>query len=297
MDTPGAAPVLAESVQAAPTPPTNAPSPAVSAAPEKSADAAAPQTEADRASRHFAAIAKRERAVLDRERALKDREARYAEIDARDRRLKEDPLEALKHFGHDLDSTVKRAANGGKMTPDQIAQKALDEVSHFKKSQQEKEAAEVAAKQAAEIKAAQDAETTAIQSFKQTSLALIEEKKLEYPFLSKYDEQAELLWNLADQIWKKEGRIVEDQSELLPIAEKGIKDWLARFEAPKEVPKVGEAPPSTPKPSGQDRVTLSNSDQTAPSSARVEEMPRSSDPMSVIEESRKRAAALLKWNA
>lgn len=291
-----AQPTLADALEAK-TPPA--------AADPKPIEAAKPDPEKERMSRHFAALSKRDRQLSDRERSLKDRESKYTDFEQKDKIYRDDPLALLQAYGHNLDAVVKRAANGGKMTPEDQAKKALDEIEKFRKERDDDKRTQEEAKTKKELDDAKAQESSAVQSFKDGARDFIEANKEKFPITARYPEHVELIYNIVDQVHAESGQIMEFD-EACDYAEKALeKEAEALLEVPKlrdkitpPDPKASPAPGAVAPPAEKpktDPVTLSN-ELSAKSPGQVDVQSKNKSFKEELEASKKRAAALLRWS-
>lgn len=269
----------------------------------------APKVEQDTSSRQFAALAKRERALLEKERAIKEREAKYLDIEARDKARRENPDALLSDYGYTLDDLIKRKANGGKMTAEQMAQKAFEEMENLKKERADERNRTEEEKKQAELRAQQEREAAAVTDFKEKLGAFINEKKENYELVLSQEDPIELIYNIIDAHYENTkgpdgaGRIMTFE-EAANHAEKYLDAEADKLLAlPKIKSKVApketqspekEAPVNSRREAAKESTTLSSEIQNQSGTPKDEPV-RHKDPRLMIEESKRKAAALLRW--
>lgn len=304
--TPSSAPAPAAAANTTPVTPST-PAASATTPPADPAAAAGNPTESaaekERAARHFAALAKRDKAIVDRERAIKEKEQKYSTYEERDKKFAEDPMALLQAYGYNLDEVVKRAANGGKLTPEQMAEKALKEI--------EKDRADRAAErdrlkkeeEDRQLQGAKDAEAKAVKQFNEGAVKFVTENKEKYPLTARYSEPAELIYHITDLHYRKTQRIME-YAEAAEQAEKALElEAESYFDVPKIQEKFGakakETPktnPGTPPPqkTQPESITLSN-DISSKGSAIVDEKSTAKTFAEQMAESKRKAAESLRW--
>lgn len=270
---------------------------------------AQPEKEQDNASRHFAALAKRERALLEREKSLKEQASRYADLEAKEKARRENPDTLLADYGYTFDDLIKRKANGGKMTAEQLAQKAVDELESFKKQRDSDIKRQEEEKKASETKAQQEKEAQAIEGFKSKIGEYLDTNKDKYELTLAQDDPVDLVYNVIDAHYENTkstdgtGRILsfeeasnhvekffDSESEKLLSLSK-IKSKVSPKEAE---PSEAADHPVNARRAAKESTTLS-SDLQSRSESPKDETPLPKDPRAMIEESKRKAAALLRW--
>jgi hypothetical protein len=271
---------------------------------------AAPQ-EQENASRHFAAIAKREHAVREKEKALKEQGAKYADYEAKEKLRRENPDALLSDYGYTLDDLIKMKANGGKPTAEQLAQKALEQMEAMKLERVEDKKRIEDEKKALELQVQQEKEDAAVQGFKEKISAHLQSNTDKYEFILNEQYPVDLVYEVIDRHYEATkteqgtGRILSFE-EAADLAEKYLetgyekKLTLKKIQAkvtPKEVETAAEAEPINSRRAAMAKKeipTLSNDNQNLASTPKEDPaMPK--DPRLAIAESKRKAAALLRW--
>jgi hypothetical protein len=248
----------------------------------------------------FAALSRREKGLLEKERKIKAMEeelnGRSGKVNSWEERvkgLKQNPAafddllsEAGISFEDYLNNKLGIQSEEKQLTPDEMYKKLKEEMEgNFKKLEEEK-------KQQIE---AQNAQT--IDNFKTEVSDFITTNADKYELIN-YQGDFDLVYNVVEEYFHKEGEIlsIQDAADLVEKHLEEIVDGANKLKkiASKFAPKVEVQPKLevAPKPEAvrEPKIspTLSN-DLNSKSST-------SSNPTVSIEESKKRAAQLLRWN-
>lgn len=278
----------------APTPTPESPTPAAAALeqpqstdlkqqPEETKPAEAPveakePEKDDKFSSRFAALAKREKAIQAREAKIKEMETRFSSIDKQDAEFKSNPIKFLQdRYGLSYNDLTQLVLNDNKPTPEMKVRELEEKLTAFERQKQDE------AKKAEEERI-----NGVINKFMGEIGSFVDDNANEFELIKAHGEGKELIYNVIDQHLSRTGRMLSIK-EAAEHVEKYLTDEAQRFlnlnkfkpkEAPKEAPKAELKAAVTPK-------TLTNQAQTEVPTPKVE-------PLS-IEESKRRAAALLKW--
>jgi hypothetical protein len=263
---------------------------------EKPADPATPEEKPEdkRLASKFAALSRKEREILKRDQALKARESKVIEFE-KDQELKaKDPIAWAEKHGIKYSTWTERILAG---KPDATAEKVKELEAKLKKDEDAKLEAEKTAEQAkvqAQIDkfkdgikshvdaAAEKYELVAAEEAYDVVYALIEQH---FEATTERDESGEIItagriMSIEEACDAVEGHLFEEAQKLLKLKKLGPKPT----EEKKPDGKTGQVPNSTDKP----MKTLTN--------AISSEQPAQTEVPISVEESKRRAAALIKWN-
>lgn len=299
--TPGAAPPAAPATATpAPAAPDGAPPPAGDTPPPaaKPEDAPPPPKEEDDAAKdprfaaRFAALTKRERSIQEREKALKAREgdADYIAFKKARENAKLDPIGLLKAHGWDYDAVTQFVLGDNKLTPEQQIARLQEQMELDKKAREDAEAAK-----------ARDADAAVLDGHKRAIAEHVKANTERYELVSLQEDGAELVLSVIEQHWEATGG--NDGGQILSIDEAAaaVEDYLEKqaqervLKAKKFQPKT--APVTTPAatapttpPTTTPPPTLTNRSVTGATPVDAIDPNTLSD-----EESKRRAASLLRW--
>jgi len=273
--------------------------------PEKSQEPASTKEEQDFSSR-FAALSRREKQLIEKERKLKDLESKYKDKDSnyqsweeKKAKFKTNPDSIFEEVGMSFDELVNYKL--GLATKEE--EKANDPDAMYKKLKADlqaeleaKEKAKVEAEEKARQEREQQENTQIIESFKSELVETIKKNADKYELIN-YQQNFDLVFDVIQQYFDEHEEVlpidqaadhVESYLESLVEGATKLKKFQSKFAPKAEPTQVPESATKTNQ--GQDNTpkTLSNSLNAQNSSFNRE-------PIS-IEESKRRAAQLLRWS-
>lgn len=247
----------------------------------------------DRFASKFAALSRKEKAIRQREAQIQQRmqeleqkakqqEEEFGKWKNIPERLKKEPLEVLKEAGLSFEQIAEMALNDGKPTPDmmqnELEQKFNSKLQELEQKLQEKEQQEQQARQ-----------QKMLQEFRQNLDNFVEENAAEYELI-KANEATDLVYGVIEEHAENTGEILE-YKKACDAVEAYLLDEAKQHLSLGKVKSLLESQQAALKqeqPRERSAATLSNELTAQP----VSENGR---PLS-DEESKKRAASLLKWD-
>lgn len=272
---------------------------------EQVEDQSAEANEQDGFSRKFAALSRKEkefrqereswdaeRTELEELRALKASLEQKPEPEEKmplDYRLKRNPLETLEEMGLDYETLTELVVSGGKMSPEmqmKLLQQDLDskydkkygsEIEQLKAKIQEKEESEVA-----------EREQKAVEDFKNKISSHIQESADEYELIIANDAM-DLVYDVIEEHYNETNRVL-DVKEAAPAVEKYLESEAQKLLKLKKLANLSGQEKQEEKPSFtfESPNTLTNAQSAA--------APKGADRKLSIEESKAKAAQLIRWN-
>lgn len=250
----------------------------VAPAPEPVVETPAPQDDPKFAAK-FAALSRREQSIRAKEQAVKEQEAEYRAYKDEQKLLLENPLEYLQKKGLTFDKLTQLALNDGKKPPEMRVQELEERLEREKLERAE--ADKVAASKAYEAQK---------QSFVSEISDFLTQNKEVYELVSVLEEPAELIYNVIEQHYEKNKRVlpVKDAVEMVEKHfEKEVDEKYMGLNKIKSRLQPKQPEPAAP-PARVNAPTLTNTQaSTIPTP--------STNPVRSLEESKREAARLLKW--
>ena len=248
-----------------------------------------------RLSSRFAALSRQEKHLQEQRAKLKEQEQELQRIQELKSKASDNPLELLQHFGLSLDDLIIKSLGDAAPPPtvESTVEQLRKEIEDFKAAQQkekEDQLKEIEQKNQNSIDEAIASHQLAIES-------LLSENVAKYELIHLHDAQ-ELVWEVTEAHFETHGTVLSpdaaaDKVEAFLEAKVKKAMDLERFKAQ-----------STPQPTETDQgfFKAEQVNPTAPVNSRTltAEMVTSSAPTETpnsfdLEESKRRAAALLKW--
>ncbi len=250
----------------------------------------------------FAALARQEKHLQQEKAKLKELESRYSSYQDLESQVKTKPSVLLEKYGISLDDLIADQYNiNREISPEERLQKKLDELESRFASKEEQEAKARKEEEEALRKSQEESEAAAIAAHQDKIAAFIEENVDQYELI-KILEQQELVWEITEAQFNKDGKLLTieeasklaenyliDQAKLILGAAK-VKQLLEPKAKQKETPPaLFETTEVDSRESHPSSRTLTQSFVSSNSSNRN---PSPEHKLSV-EESKKRAAAML----
>lgn len=196
-------------------------------------------------SRHFAALAKKERMIHKEREALKTEraaieleKARIAELDAKYGNKPKSPREALTRYGFSYRDATDYELNDGQPTAEQIAREAQEEIKRFREEQAEakkKATEEQATRSKAELEAVK-------QEFRVEIGEFINGAPEEYEMI-KFHEAEEVVYHTVEEHYNRTGRLLS-----IPEAANLVENYLEKkLEVLKATKKFAKTRPGEPQ--------------------------------------------------
>lgn len=163
------------------------------------------------AARNFAILARKEKATVMKQRELQQKEIEYqsklAAIEAKEKEYlakealwKENPLEALKTYGHTYQTVTERMLAGDEPTPNMILQR-------LEQLQNQNKELEAKMLEREQQKATQE-EQMVIDGFKEDLKEFVASNESKYKLVSLFDPDAELIYDTIDEFYNMNGKIL-----------------------------------------------------------------------------------------
>jgi len=241
----------------------------------------------------FAELSKRQRALLEKEKELKEREERLAPVvSARDEKDYRKRLEAIGLTYEELTDFILKDGEEDEPLTEEERIEAVVEKKLTAKEQREKEAkdSEEAERTAKQAKEQEEALQAAIETRKKVLAETVEANQDKYE-LTFTMRQTDLAWDVTEAWWNEHQEMLSPEQALEKV-EAYLEEEAGKILKAKKfqkAPEVPQEPEATRERAPAKATTLSNRIQTSQSP--VAERPHFSR-----EESKRRAAAMLKFN-
>jgi hypothetical protein len=242
----------------------------------------------DRFATKFAALARKERQIQAREQALKDQEKKFQDFEEKRVKAKESPLPYLEELGWSYQDLTQFILNDQKPSAEMIAKRAEAEVRRLREEQVEKEKkAQEEAKRTQE-----EAQTKALAGVTRGITQYLEANPSTFELTKAHPEGSELVLNVMIAHHEKHGRVLsipEATESVEKYLESETEKWMGLSKLQKKLKPKEEPAPSKPElfKQAESPKTLTNAAQT--------QVPAPVDRPLSLEESRQRAARMLKW--
>lgn len=211
--------------------------------------AAPPAQQNEAISRHFSALAKKERALVKQHEALKAEraaieaeKARVAEIEAKYGTRPANPREALARYGFDYKTATEFELNDGASTAEFLARQAQEEIKKLREETTDKEK-----RQAEELAQRAEAEKTeVIKEFQGEIQGFVDDKPDDYELIRFHDAYQVVYLTIA-QHYEKTGKLLSIP-EGANIVEKYLEKKMDDFsKSSKKLAKTRQGDPPAPE--------------------------------------------------
>lgn len=252
----------------------------------------APETKPDPMASRFAALARKEKQVREQEAKIKAEAGQYKPMQDLAARAKSDPMSVMKEFGLSLDDLI--IASMGESTPAPTPEMQIAEI----KAQLQKDKDDaVNAEQdrlAAEEKGKQDSIDEAILNHKLSITDHISKNAEKYELIQLHEAE-ELVWDVTEAHYEAHGTV-------LTPAEATDKVEAYLEEQTRKAMSLNRFKPAEPKKDAgfegyqvRDNQPIKTPSQTLTSNVSTTPADKSSTGRLSVEESKRQAAALLRW--